>query len=245
MKTTIPKYLKLSKEELLVVETLFKKVNCTVADLCREMKIPRMSLYTPINSLLKRGLIVSDKKSKFNILSLNIDIFNSFKQNDIKKDIYIHDGLDNIITTLVDLFNKEENRIYWIQTKFALKLIVSKIGLQKVNEINRIILKSRVINENILEEGYFSEYQKLVGLEEFKGMSSSLKGRPYDGYFIKSEFIDTKTDIIVSKDKVLYIDWENEKVIVYLDRSVVDFYKKYFDVVKGISVKVNFNDYIN
>jgi hypothetical protein len=123
-------------------------------------------------------------------------------------------------------------------------LIVSKLGLQKVNEINRIIMKSGVINENILEEGYFSDYQKLVGLDEFNEVSSSLKGRPYDGYFIKSEFIDTKTDIIVSKDKVLYIDWENEKVIVYLERSVVDFYKKYFDVIKGISVKVNFNDYI-
>lgn len=236
--TQLPKHIDISNNERRVLALLQKRGPSTVAEISRSLRIPRMTLYTPISSLLSRQLILSHKESKFNTLSLNLEllanIFNAPKSKSL--------GRLSAVDLVLDIANlPQHERVQWIQPNTALKQTIKNISLSSLANLNKVILKRGFIFEAILEDDSLGVYRSTVGDKKFKDMAKGLFGRPYDVSYIQPGILEPFIDIIITTDKVVFIDWKDEAGFVYTERSMINFYKRYFDLIKNISKRVDVN----
>lgn len=221
------------------VLAILQKGPKSVSQLSLLLKLPRTTIYTPIKTLIERGLISSKKISKENVLQISGAMVCDKTRADV---IEIIEGFDSIINLIVQLLTDSRySKVKNIETTDGIRVLFHRKSLKEVMAINKLITSSGIVIEAVLEENYIDVYKKLAGKDKSSAVSKTLLGRPHNTSLIKKDFLQPHVQILVFKDVCLFVNWESLVAFKYYERSTVGFYDSYFDMLKSMAKKIDVN----
>ncbi len=235
----------------------------SISTLSRETKIPRTTLYTSLGSLESRGLIKIEKDGRESIITalqatdiqkimsresalLSPDGEHNIEINENTGFRIIH-GLHNMIDIfdyIADKYSKE--RILAIQPTKSLLTLLRKSKDGYFVPVNEKIKKNKVIFETVTQEGTIPSYLNLYKNkpEIQKNILKSFIGRSADAVFIKNEFLDINSDLLITSKSAFILNWETESGIEIKNKEMINLLKELFKLARGYGRKVDLTNYM-
>lgn len=215
----------LTKNEQKVVETVAHEEKI-VATIAREAKLPRTTVDDIAERLALRGLLQKTKKSKrfyYKKASATSLIQTLFPQN-LPQGIHalpllegagiiLHSGTNELMQVYENLFtNSSTNRIYGIQPTASALAILEKIPHSKINYLNSLISKNKLVMESVLEADYF---EKIKGVYEkkFAHWQKIFINRASITHIIEEKTISFQSELVLHGKVALLVDWQNSIAI--------------------------------
>lgn len=259
----------LSKNELKVVESLFTSPKL-VADIARNIKLPKTTINYIVLKLKKRGLIFALPYGKRHSWSL-VDNFNLVESFTSLAQLFIKDGHTDIKTisisknTRIQLYRGTKSlyklwlimsslprleRLYAIQPdssfNLALNHFLKHFSYDEINEINHRIKKNKIIIEAIVHEQSAETIPKTIAAKGYHPTQflDGFKDRLADTVKLPEGFMDVGTEMYMFNKTLVIIQWNNELGISITNPDIVTFYKGMFESLKFLSKKYNQNERI-
>lgn len=198
-------------------------------------KVSRPAVYEILVRLHKRGLIKSNIKdgkkywSQAKERDLERDIYNTKKQlfnidegvEEVSglsdSTVVVHRGRPAIRTLIMNLMkDHKEERLYAIQGDSIVMSWNEVIGVEKINEFNRLIKKNRIITEIIFPFGLLERNMKILG----KKWAEDFGERMAISHEIDEKYFKHAGQIWMFK-KSLYLIAINEEIIIEVRNSEI------------------------
>ncbi len=228
------KLLGLSCKEIQVLDAL-RAGHSTPLLVSEHTKVSRPAIYEILARLHKRGLIKSNIKdgrkywSRAKDRDLERALYETKKalfdfeegveevQGLSDSTVIVHRGGEAIRKIVMDIVkNHKEERLYAIQGD-APAISWSKIvGLERINEMNRLIKKNRIITELIFPTGWFERQVKLLG----KKWAEDFGERAAISHEIDEDYFKHAGQIWIFKNSV-YLIAMNEEIIIEVRNSEI------------------------
>jgi len=228
------KLLGLSKSEVKVLDALRAGKN-TPLEMTRESKVSRPAVYEILERLQKRGIVKSNIKdgrrywSQAKERDLEEEIFNTKKalfsfEEGVEQihglsdsTVIVHRGGEAIRKLLKDLMKThKEQRLYGIQGDTVVIGWNKVFGIERTNELNRMIKQNRLIVEGIVPKGWFERQTKLIG----KKWAEDFAGRAAISHEIGEEYFKHGGQIFIFKNS-LYLMAMNEELVIEVRNSEI------------------------
>lgn len=258
----IAKILGLHKDEVLILQKLTSEP-LRIADISKETKIPRTSLYYMLPKLEDRKFITQIKIEKKVYWKKNSDeqILTSYKKivesistntlgetKKVSKDTQItfYHGNDQVINILREVSSlPPHSRFYGIQPESSIIAAVNNNPLDSIIDFNHKVKKSKLIVEGIIhEKGTYSMLQKL-SQEEQKRLLGSFSKRAADTAKLPEGYLNsTQAEIYLFKNKIALVNWVEEFAVIIENKDVYDLLKAMFDSTKYMLNKYDQNEKI-
>lgn len=255
------KILGLDKDDLFVLQKLDAK-SLKIAEISKETKIPRTSLYYMLPKLENRGFIYQTKKGS--------KIF--WRKNKNIKDTY-EKALNALITpeeqnvsfnissdkTKISVLKKEKilqifedianlaprTRIYGIQPDTSFLHAIEYISLEHLLRINNVIKQKHIIMEGIIHERSLDSVEKIFSKNDLKKFLESFGGRSADTATLPSNYLEsTISEIYLYNDTIALINWKEKIAVTIQNKDVYELLKAMFDSTKYMLKKYDQNEKI-
>jgi predicted transcriptional regulator len=258
------KVLNLSAKETSVLNLLEIKTNQTIADISKETKISRMTIYPILNSLKERNLIDYHRKGARKFWNLESkdklgEMFSNISH------LFIPSGKTKVVsgasgfTIIKGLDNLQEiwknttklfkgSRILGIQSTASIKDVLTKTSFKETWEpVNKAIIDKGLIVEGLIREDYYtSTYLDLYkdDKEKQKTFLKSFIGRATDMVFVKNDFLNSSTDLMIFDNTAFLVNWKDEVAVEIKNQDMLEFLKEMFHLARGYGKKVDQNEYL-
>jgi len=224
----------LSGSELAVLEALRAGHNTPLL-ISEHIKVSRPAIYEILDRLHKRGLIKSNIRGGKKHWSQSRD-------KDIEQELYsskrqllgIEEGIDEVRglsdSTVVAyhggeairgllhkiLKDNKNQRLYGIQGDTPAIGWSRVVGIERTNELNRIIKQNNIIVEAIVPYGWFERQIKLLG----KKWAEDFEGRASATHIVDEKYFQHGGQIWIFKNS-LYLIAMNEEIIIEVRNSEI------------------------
>ncbi len=255
--------LQLSRKEVSILENLDENGNYTVADISRISRLPRMTLYPLLQILRKRGLLDYKRQGKRRywfstspealgqtLTKLGYDISQNKKLSVSVED---HTGF-TLINGKEELFNvwrelAEDNPGERIRAIQPTKSLLSALQNYKPGEfvpINNAIKENKIVVESLIREDTFPSYiaTHKNNPKVQKEILESFIGRSADAVFTSNKYLNNDSDLMITKDSALLINWQNQVGVKIENKDMVMFLYELFELARGYGKKVDQNEYL-
>jgi sugar-specific transcriptional regulator TrmB len=223
-----------------------------VATIAHEAKVPRTSVDAVVERLLNRGLLERKKRAKrfyYHKTPDRILMRKLFPQQVLPEGKYvmpllsnagviIHAGTDNLFKLYESLFTKHsKSRIYGIQPTASALHILKKLPAKKVQYINSLISKNRVVNEMVLEEDYFRRIKE-YDPKNFRRWLEHFADRAAITHIVKKGSISFDCELIIYEQTAVLVEWQNSVAIEIFHPAIVKMLRDLFDNFQALGTKV-------
>jgi hypothetical protein len=258
----IAKILGLDKEEILILQKIGTEP-LRIADISKETRIPRTSLYYMLPKLKDRkfitqikinGKVYWKKNSDEHILSSYKGIIESLSNNTIgttktiskESQITIHIGASNLETVFFDMLKlSPKNRVYAIQPGISLLEVIKKMPIEHAILFNKEIKRKQIIVEGIVHERSLDAIEKVLSKEDSKKLFESFGGRAADTSKLPEDFLDTtKAEIYLYDGKVALMNWYEEFGVVIKNKHIYNLVIEMFKSTKYLLQRYDQNEKI-
>lgn len=234
-----------------------------VSDLARITQIPRTTLYTSLDSLKLRGFIKIKKEGRVSTISplsatdIQKRISQEFSQisesgeysvklNEDSGFTIIH-GMEKLVevwNVIVDKYPKQ--RICAFQPTKSLLTLVKKHKEGYFIPVNEKIKRNGVIFETVTREDGIPAYLDLYkgNPEVQREILKSLIGRSTDSVFVKNDYLNTNSDLVITPRSAYLLNWESEIGIEINNKDMIDLLKELFTLARGYGRKVDLTKYL-
>ncbi len=228
------KLLGLSRAEIKVLDALRAGKNTPLL-IAEYSKVSRPAVYEILERLHKRGIVKSNIRN-------GKKYWSQAKERDLERELYetkkellgieegveevrglsdstviVHRGAPAIRKLLEGLFKEyKDQRLYGIQGDTVVIGWNKVFGVEKTNEINRLIKKNGIIVEAILPRGWFERQTKLLG----KKWAEDFEGRASMTHEIDEEYFQHAGQIWAFRNS-LYLIAMNEEIIIEVRNSEI------------------------
>lgn len=260
--TEIAKILGLHKDEVIILHTLYNKP-LRIADISKETKIPRTSLYYMLPKLKDRKLIIQTKINKKVYWDKNSDehILNSYKKiiesisnntigttKTISKDsqITILIGASNLESVFFDILKlAPKSRAYGIQPGISLLEVIKKMPLEHIIPFNKKLKQKQIIMEGIVHEKSLDDIEKILNKEDSKKLFESFGGRAADTAKLPEDFLNTtKAEFYLFDGKVALMNWHEEFGVIIKNKHIYHLFMEMFKSTKYLLQRYDQNEKI-
>lgn len=215
----------------------------TVAELVVKTKMPRMTVYTILLRLKKKGfansiLTASGKRkmwfrNKESSIEKELTATRSFLFDDkiggktkTKKDFsglaFFH-GKEGIKDTLMHLTTRKDGvRMYSIQNSKNWKKWIELMGKTWVNEHNRMVVKHKLICFTIHSPQAPEDIKKDVEIIQ------AYKGRLGNSHAIPENFLKRDLSLYIFEDTIFLVNLENLEAVLFTNTDMTNFLIKMF-----------------
>ncbi len=252
------KILGLDFREKKIIDAL-NKTPFSSSGLSRVIALPRTTVIFLLNNLEKRGLIektqnnrrflwkLKNKKDLAYILrniSNHIDPFSDYflfdKKDGQESKVEIFYGKEKMRKALCKIIKLGKGeRFYGIQGSKSLEKSFDKISWKFIFDYHQKIKEKGIIIEGVISK---------KSLQIFNSMSKkelkSHLGRLSVAYLASDEFFDFKVDIIIFKNNVVIVNYEDEIVLFIKNDKITEAIKKIVLFIESFSQKIDLNKYI-
>ncbi len=263
------KVLGLKNNEVKILEAL--NVSLNITELAEATKLPRTSLNFMLLKLKKRGFVESHdvgKRKRWQRLGdekLEQLMKSLYVSNTTTKDVHeklylkksentelvIYRGMKNLIhmyKRMIELHKYE--RLYFIQPNQAADLVLKKFPFKDLIEINKTILKNKIIVEAILHDNAIPFYIEALKRHkkthgEVQEIFQSFNGRLADTTYVPKEFLDFNAEVVMMGDTVFLLNWKEEVAAEIKNQDIVGIFRKMFEAIKMYGSKVDQNPVID
>jgi predicted transcriptional regulator len=227
-----------------------------VAEIAEKARLPRMTTHYALQRFLQRGLVRRVKRDKrffyyrvsdTDLVRQLIPTGNTSVQeisvpitNDTQ--IAIHRGWEGIYK-MYERITRENvyRRIYTIQTTESTKHIFENYSVEKLDEIHKLMKENEVILEDIVEEDFFLPIYKKYKTD-FKKAIGSFLDRLTATYVLPCNYIKFKSDMVVGREVVVFIDWNKQIAVEVRAKEVVHMCYELFQTFKSQARHVQFQE---
>jgi predicted transcriptional regulator len=234
----ISKLLALSKEDALILNILESEV-LNIADISKQTKIPRTSLYYMLPKLQERELIKQikvtkklfwEKNSDEHILNSYTKVIESLSNNTpgitktISKEssITFYQGNKQVINVLRELSHAPpRSRVYGIQPETSIIGAIENNHLHDLIDFNHQVKKSKLIFEGVIHESGTHSMVRSLTADDQKRLLESFSGRSADTVKLPEGFLNkTKAEIYLYNNKIALVNWYEEFGVVIDNKDV-------------------------
>jgi predicted transcriptional regulator len=260
--TEIAKILGLGKEEVLILQKLSTEP-VRIADISKETRIPRTSLYYMLPKLLDRKLIVQIKiggkihwkrNTDENILNSYKKIIESLSNNTVgatktiskESEVTIYIGASNLETVFSEIMKlPPKSRAYGIQPGISLLGVIQKMPLEHIIPFNKKLKQKQIIMEGIVHEKSLDAIEKILSKEDSKKLFESFGGRAADTAKLPEDFLDTtKAEIYLYDNKVALMNWHEEFGVIIKNKHLYNLVMEMFKSTKYLLQRYDQNEKI-
>ncbi len=252
------KILGLSKRE----QKIYSGINnapLTVAEIAREVSLPRMTVHYALIRLLERGVIERIKREGYFLyrrVSQEKLFMETLPQREMpagsvtipitkETGTIIHRGLKNIYTFYEKICRENANkRVRCIQTLVSTKCMIKAYSQKELDCLNEIIGKNKIICDVILEEDFFDPIFEKYGAKNFLKSLQVFLGRISITYMLPKNFISFRNDMLLFKNIAVFIDWEKEIVIELHNKEIYNMCSDLFETFKTHARRVEYRDVV-
>jgi DNA-binding transcriptional ArsR family regulator len=262
-KTDAVKMLQLSRKETVILGVLSNGSLRTVAEISRNAKLPRMTLYSILATLKERGLIDYVRKGKRKYWSaisseqfgqklsmLGYEVAGNKKMRLAVQDhtgftiIHGKEALFNVWKELTE--TNPGKRIRAIQPTKSLLSAIKSYSPGEFVPINEMIKKNKIIMESLVREDVFPAY-----INFYKGMPNIQKeilesfiGRSTDTVFTSNEYLNNNSDLLITHDAAVLMNWQYQVAIKIENKEMVSLLNELFQLARGYGKKIDQNEYL-
>ena len=135
-----------------------------------------------------------------------------------------------------------------IQSTTSIKDVLTKTSFKETWEpINKAIIDKGLIVEGLIREDYYtSTYLDLYkdDKEKQKTFLKSFIGRATDMVFVKNDFLNSSTDLMIFDNTAFLVNWKDEVAVEIKNQDMLEFLKEMFHLARGYGKKVDQNEYL-
>jgi len=234
-------------------ETVFRvltRESMSVADIAREVTLPRMTAFQALRSLQRRKLVERTLVGKryfwrrigvnqaSDLLQMTFDaLINPGSHGERKLFIKTYSGSADLFSVLKDLLEAYAGeRLYGFQSTKSAKECIDTLGTDRVVAINNLIKEKGIIVEAVLGKS-FAEMGKEYGSE----WQESYVGRAAAITVVPEDFLDLGVDIFVFNHSLLIFHWKEEVLVQIMHPEVVSTFRKLTQAFALLGRKVDIN----
>ena len=245
----------LSRKEVAVLDALRAKKSTPLL-ISKYAKVSRPAIYEILDRLYKRGLVKSNirngKKywSQAKEKDLEQELYNTKKQlfdiEDGTKEVrglsdstvIVHYGALAIRKLVLDIVkNHKKERLYAIQGEAIINAWNDVVGLERINESNKLIKKNEIITEIIFPFGFLEKQGPLLG----KKWMEDFGERMAIAHEIDEEYFNHAGQIWMFKNSLYLIAMKEETIIEVRNSEIQKLILSMFRFIQDNSRKFDVN----
>lgn len=250
------KLLGLSNKEIKVLDSLRYKKN-TPLQICKATNVSRPAIYEILTRLRTRGLV------KTNIIE-GKKYWSQAKERDLEQSLYeTKKQLFNISDGTEEVYGLSDSTVILYRGKEAIKKLFLKdlltehkgqklhmtvamqpsddwekiMGLEGINEFNRLVKKNEMITELISPEGWFQNEFARLG----EAWAKEFIGRAAIANEIDGSYFNHHGQIWMFKNSVYLISMNEELVIEIRNSEIQKLVRSFYDFIQDNSRKYDVN----
>lgn len=255
--------LALTPKETTIIKTFEKSDTLLIAELSKNSKIARMTLYPILDDLKDRGLInyrrggrrkywYLENEHKIASEFTNISSQISSEKVEVRKEktgFIIHRNTKSLYSIFegVAALNKGE-RVKVIQPTASVLSVMNNLKWQEeIKPINEAIVKKGIIVEGLLQDDYYSALYKSIQAKDparAKEYVQSFIGRATDMIFVPKEYLNVDSEFIMFRNKAFIINWNDEVAVEIQNKEMLNFLEQLFVLARGYGKKIDQNKYL-
>lgn len=223
----------LSERKILNTFAVSKKYS--LAEIVRLAKVPRTTALHALHKLESRGLVSKEafgkrvvwKKIESEKISKEIDLLVGLSSSNRLTSGFISlSGIESIKGKMWELFEglPRGASLSGIQTAESALLEIKKIGIEEIARFNKYISDKEIVVTAILEEEYLHKNFKKYGKSWIEGFGSRVSST----VFVPKQYFTFSSEMNIFVNKMLVIDWVEEKAIFIENKEVVTLLKSLF-----------------
>lgn len=237
------KLLNLNKSEIKIFECLTTPK--LISEVAKETRVPRMTVHITLKRFEKRGLIKKEKYAKRflysqieNVLENRILPINEYEN------IVIHRGAKELFETWNKMTKLKSERYMGYQPNSSIAHSLKKVNMEELMKLNNEIRENDHIVDAFLEKGFMETAEKLIPKKDYKPWAKSLK-RKSIVYEVDKDMFQSKNEVFIIRDSIFITDWEKEICVEIKQLETVNLMKNFFELLKLVSSRVDFNHKLN
>ncbi len=229
-----------------------QKAKLTISELSRVTGISRATLYTHIDTLLKRDMVTTSKKGKRTLYSalskvqiehkIISSIIHDTETISIPNEISYFSGLKQIQNLWLKIgAQPKHSRVVAFQSNSSLRYSLTKMNVDIAKRNHKNILKNKIILEQYMEEGMHEFVKDIMIKENISHVfpSSDFTQRTTSTTVIKQGVFNEPVEFFILFDSILIIDWKLEKGYEIKNIHIVSMYKKMFTLIKEVGKAID------
>ncbi len=255
--------LALTPKEIIILKTLEKSDTLLIADISKNSKIARMTLYPVLDDLKDRRLVNYRRAGKRKYWYMesehhiakeltNISSQISSEKVEVRKEktgFIIHRNTKSLYSIFEEVaaLNKGE-RVKVIQpTASALSVMNNLKWQEEIKPINEAIVKKGIVVEGLLQDDYYSAiYKSIYPVDPVRAKAhiQSFIGRATDMVFVPKEYLNVDSEFLMFRNKGFIINWNDEVAIEIQNKEMLNFLEQLFMLARGYGNKIDQNKYL-
>ncbi len=255
------KTLGLNNLEQKVVESVTGEFKM-VADIARDINVPRTSVDAVVARLVDRKIIKKQKKAKrflYKKISDIETIKNMFPEKALPPGKYslplyegfhlnLYSGTKDIMTMFENLCIKHsKERVYGIQSTSSVGELFKFATLDEINYINSLVTTNDVVQDSIIDDEYFIELEKIVG-DRYGEWLKGLSDRLAVVHVLPKEDIGFNGLLILHGKVAILVDWKTQMGIEIINTEIMkmllSMFRSFRRLGSRIELKDVYNDYL-
>jgi len=229
----------------------------SISNIGKELRLPRTSVYGPVESLRKRGFVEVEKigrrlfykKTSHEFLINNLKLIlnkgdaSEVSKNFVHPEFFLHTGKEDLIRLYNQYGELRGQRLMGIQSNRSADAVLNAYPFEKLLEVNKNIKKNGVIIEGLLQEGFVDFYKSTLkkrGLSVKKAFES-FGGRAADTTYVPKEFLNSDSEIMILPKAACIFNWTRLVAIEIRNKETVGLFRDLFALAKYFGRKVDQN----
>lgn len=230
--------LALSKNEQVLLKIL-EDGPFRVNELTYKSRLPRMTVYSVLNSLMKRGLVTKTQfKRTWRYTLIDAQAFSGFateanEYNSVR-------GADAIARLYLKMFRLHAGeRVRAIQGAQSWGQAVRKIKLDILNTINKEIKDNQIILEAVVSSSILD-----LSKVQSTAWKKSMEGRTTGVTVVSDALLDFNSEVWIFSDVVLIADWKKEVCRILKGSDTVRLFDTLFMPLQSLGRRFDSNAFL-
>lgn len=229
----------LTKNEQVLLQVL-EEGPFRVSQLTHLSDLPRMTVYSVLSALMKRGFVIKERFGRFwRYKSAHIPSIFTLPGNPNEQKT-AHKGVLSIAQLYEKMFRLHAfQRIQVIQSVKSWKQALEKVPLKLLNTLNAGIKQNRIILEAIVSSSIaeLSKSQKISWKQNMEGRTTGVT-------LVPDEMLNFDAEVLIFSDTVLITNWKKETCHVLEGADMVRLFVTLFGSLQGLGKHFDSNAFL-
>lgn len=243
-------------------QAIFKVLNASplsIAELSQRLKVTHTSMYRPLQSLKKRGLVeaVNVGKRRYwkrvdqnalvgSLGSVLLAGMGDASKAPLHPEFFLHTDKEMLMRLYENLGTTPNTRVWAIQPNHAAASVLETFPFSRLVRLNERIKEQNVIIEAILQEDFIPFYTNLV---KERGLSiekifKAFGGRMADTTYVSKQFINFDSEITILPRAAYIFHWSKCIAIEIRNEATIGLLRDLFTLAKSVGYKVDQNEMV-
>jgi predicted transcriptional regulator len=233
-----------------------------VAEISQKTRIPRMTIYSVLKTLMQRGLVEKNREGSrtlYRAKSLRevymlLSPGGTLPQRhfgELEKEVRLQasESTEFVLyrgtSSIVNMYERlcadhKGKRFRGIQPDSSVRALLQKLSLDDIERVNRSISKNKLITEMIIESTYFDTVRERYPSPVFERWARQFLNRLAVVYTVEQRYLSFRNEVVIFRDTVYIVDWKEESATEIKNPETVAMFNTLFEMLVEAGERVEY-----